>query len=151
MSWACRDAVRKAKAHLELRLARGLKGNSNSFHRYIGRSRETEENAGPRLHGAGELVRADTNKAGALDAFSASAFAKKDCQCSVPSKRVQGGGAALPAVGEDQIKECFRGADPYGPMGPGGLHPRVPRELADVFPSPPSSVLERSWRFGAGS
>ena len=32
IAWACRDGIRKAKCHLELRLARDVKGNKKSFY-----------------------------------------------------------------------------------------------------------------------
>ncbi|PKU32960.1 hypothetical protein llap_16734 [Limosa lapponica baueri] len=43
----CRDAMRKAKAHLELNLARDVKDNKKSFFKYISSKRKTRENVGP--------------------------------------------------------------------------------------------------------
>jgi len=38
---ACRDATRKAKAHLELKLARDVKNSKKGFFSYIGSKRNT--------------------------------------------------------------------------------------------------------------
>lgn len=43
---ACRDQVSKVKAHLELNLARDVKGKRGSFYRYISRKRQTGQNVG---------------------------------------------------------------------------------------------------------
>jgi len=44
---ACKDATRKAKAHLELKLARALKGNKKSFFKYISSKWKARDNVGP--------------------------------------------------------------------------------------------------------
>lgn len=38
-------------------MARGVKGNKKSFHRYVGDQRKTRENIGPLLHDSGSLKR----------------------------------------------------------------------------------------------
>ena len=43
----CRDATRKAKAHLELNLARDVKDNKKGFFKYISSKRKTGETVGP--------------------------------------------------------------------------------------------------------
>jgi len=43
---ACRDATRKAKAHLELNLARDVKNNKKGFFNYISSKRKTRDNVG---------------------------------------------------------------------------------------------------------
>jgi len=40
---ACRDAVRKAKVHLELNLARDVKDNKKDFSKYINNKWKTRE------------------------------------------------------------------------------------------------------------
>ena len=55
----CRDAMRKAKAHLELKLARDVKNNKKGFFNYISSKRKTRDNVGPLLHEAGVLVTED--------------------------------------------------------------------------------------------
>ena len=44
---ACRDAMRKAKAHLELKLARDVKNNKKGFFNYISSKRKARDNVGP--------------------------------------------------------------------------------------------------------
>jgi len=39
----CRDGVRKAKAQLELTLARGAKNNEKDFYRYVSQKRKVKE------------------------------------------------------------------------------------------------------------
>lgn len=63
----CRDGVRKA--HLELNLMREVKGNKNSFSRYISRKRKTRENMGLVLNGAGDLETKGMEKVKFLNAF----------------------------------------------------------------------------------
>ena len=74
---ACRDAVRKAKVHLELNLARDIKDNKKGFFKYIDSIWKTRDNVGPLLNEVGALVMEDTEKAELLNAFFTSAFAPK--------------------------------------------------------------------------
>ena len=64
---AARDQVRKAKALIELNLARDVKGNKKSFYRYVGDKRKTRENVGPLRKGTGDLVTWDMEKAEVLN------------------------------------------------------------------------------------
>jgi len=60
---ACRDATRKAKAHLELKLTRDVKNNKKGFFNYISSKRKARHNVGPLLNEAGVLVTEDAEKA----------------------------------------------------------------------------------------
>ncbi|KFW60998.1 hypothetical protein AS28_04482, partial [Pygoscelis adeliae] len=71
---AARDQVKKAKALIELALARDIKGNKKSFYRYVGDKRKTRENVGPLWNEMGDLVTWDTEKAEVLNDFFASVF-----------------------------------------------------------------------------
>ncbi|GAB0208125.1 mitochondrial enolase superfamily member 1 [Grus japonensis] len=73
----CRDAMRKAKAHLELNVARDVKDNKKGFFKYISSKRKTRENVGPLLNEVGALVTEDTEKVELLNAAFASAFTAK--------------------------------------------------------------------------
>jgi len=51
----------------------------------------------------------------------------------------------LLSADEDPIKEHLNKLDIHKSMGPGGMHPWVLRELADVNRRLLSTVFERSW------
>ncbi|GAB0207675.1 mitochondrial enolase superfamily member 1 [Grus japonensis] len=68
---ACRDEVRKAKAHVELNLSRDVKDKKKGFHKYIEDKRKTRENVSPLLNEMGYLMTQDMEKAEVLNAFSA--------------------------------------------------------------------------------
>jgi len=60
---ACSDATRKAKAHLEIKLARDVKNNKKGFFNYISSKRKARDNVGPLLNEAGVLATEDAEKA----------------------------------------------------------------------------------------
>lgn len=71
-----RDGVRKAKAHLELKLAREVEDNMKGFlHKYAGSKREAKESVGPLPSEIGGP--SDKGKVDVLDAFFASFFTGK--------------------------------------------------------------------------
>ncbi|KAM9654465.1 uncharacterized protein ACIBXB_005124 [Morphnus guianensis] len=84
---AARDQVRKAKALIELNLARDVKGNKKSFYRYVGGKRKTKENVGLFRKETGDLVTQDMEKAEVLN-FFASVFTSK---CSSHTTQVTEG------------------------------------------------------------
>ncbi|KFZ60398.1 hypothetical protein N338_05724, partial [Podiceps cristatus] len=72
--WNCRDGIRKAKAQMELSLARDVKNNKKGFYRYIGQKRQAKESIPPLVNGKGELAATDVEKAEVLNEFFASVF-----------------------------------------------------------------------------
>ncbi|GAB0203755.1 mitochondrial enolase superfamily member 1 [Grus japonensis] len=147
----CGDATRKAKAHLELKLARDVKGNKKDFFKYISSKRKTRENVGPLLNEVGALVMEDTEKAELLNAAFASVFTAKvgpqETQTLEVGEKVLRK-EDLPLVEEDWVREHLGKLDIHRSMGPDGMHPRVLRELEDVIARLLAIIFERSWRTG---
>ena len=65
----CREATKKAKASLELNLARGVKDNRKNFFKYTADKTNTRGNVGPLMNEVGALVTEDKEKAELLNAF----------------------------------------------------------------------------------
>ncbi|GAB0203411.1 hypothetical protein GRJ2_002806700 [Grus japonensis] len=74
---AGRDQARKAKALIEISLARDVKDNKKSFYRYVSEKRRTRENVGPLWNETGDLVTQDMEKAEVVSDFFASVFTGK--------------------------------------------------------------------------
>ncbi|KFV20917.1 hypothetical protein N340_02423, partial [Tauraco erythrolophus] len=78
---ANRAQVRKAKAVIELNLARDIKGNKKNFYRYVSDKR-SRENVGPLRKETGDLAIQNMEKAEVLNDFFASVFTGKSSSCT---------------------------------------------------------------------
>ena len=127
---ACRDATRKAKAHLELKLATDVKNNKKGFFNYISSQRKARDNVGPLLDEAGVLVSEDAEKAELLNAFFASAFSAVTCPQESQALEVREEAYKdddFPLVEEDGVRDHLSDLHTHKSMGPDGMHPRVLR------------------------
>ena len=70
----CRHRIRKAKAQVELNLARDVKNNKKTFYRYIGQKRQAKTGVPSLVNLKGELASMDEEKAEVLNEFFALVF-----------------------------------------------------------------------------
>ncbi|KFV09049.1 hypothetical protein N340_00462, partial [Tauraco erythrolophus] len=101
-----RDQVRKAKALIELNLARDIKGNKKGFYRYVSCKKRSRENVSPLRKETGDLATQDMEKAEFLNDFFASVFTGKSS--SGMAQVMEGKGRDWeneepPTVGDDQV------------------------------------------------
>jgi len=122
---ACRDATTKAKAHLELKLARDVKNKKKGFCNYISSKRKARDNVGPLLNEAGVLVTEDAEKAELLNAcfasvFSANAGPQESQAPEVREEAYREDG--FPLVKEDCVRDRLSDLHIHKSMGPDGMH-----------------------------
>ena len=131
---------------MELGLASQIKDNKKSFFKYIAGKKKVLGNVGSLQDTLGNLFVTPDDKANLFNDFFASIFLSRD-QISTPTGTPSGptGGAPRPRVSEDLVRELLEGLDVFKSAGLDDLHPRVPRELAEIIAGPLAQLYEHSW------
>ena len=134
----CREATRKAKASLELKLERGVQDNRRGFFKYTADKTNTRDNAGPLMNEVVALVTEDAEKAELLNAFFVSVYTAGGCpeKLHTPEAPEEVRTKEFASADEDWVKDQLSNLDIHKSMGPDGTHPQVLRELVKVITGP---------------
>ncbi|KAK4830929.1 hypothetical protein QYF61_014302 [Mycteria americana] len=139
-------------SQISLYLATAIKDNKKCFYKYISSKRRAKDNLHPLLDVWGNIVTKDKEKAEVLNAFFASVF-NNNTSCSPGTQPPEledrdGEQNEAPIIQGETVSGLLQHLDTHRSMGPGGIHPRVLRELAEVLTKPLSIIYQQSWMTG---
>ena len=117
LAQACRDAVRKTKAHLELKVAKDVKHKKKGFFGYMSSKQKHREDIGPLLNRAGKLVTNNADKAEVLNSFFASAFTSIAGPQVTRSGSYNNACVDPPVVEEGLVCSLLQGLNPHKAIG----------------------------------
>jgi len=148
----CREEIRKAKAQLELRPATVVSDSKKCFYKYINNKKRAKESLHPLLDIGENIANKDKEKGEVLHAFFASVFNSQIGYSQGSQHPVQEdmeGEQKKPDITQEEaVNDLLRHLDAYKSMGPGGIHPKVLKELVEELAKPLSIFYQQSWLTG---
>uniref|UniRef100_K7F0G7 Endonuclease/exonuclease/phosphatase domain-containing protein n=1 Tax=Pelodiscus sinensis TaxID=13735 RepID=K7F0G7_PELSI len=147
---ACRDKVRKAKSHVELDLAKGIKTNSKRFYRQINR-KEKKEEVGPLITDDGVEVKDNPGMAQYLNKYFASVFNEANEELRDNGNITNGNKDMEVDITKSEVDTKLEHLNGSKLGGPDNLHPRIVKELAHEIASPLAKFFNESLNSGAVS
>ncbi|KAK4831728.1 hypothetical protein QYF61_018858 [Mycteria americana] len=147
----CREKIHVAKDRLEFKLASTVKDNKKGVLKYVNSNRRFRDNIGLLLDEVSHLTNRDVEKAEMFNTFFASVFNSDDGPWDVWSPVLEdhdwGGDDKLPA-NRELVRDLLLQLDVHKSTGCNGIHPRLPKELANVIMGPLSMIFQQSWESG---
>ncbi|CAM4667170.1 unnamed protein product [Lepidochelys kempii] len=143
----CRDKVRKAKSHVELDLAKGIKANSKRFCSHINKKKKKEE-VGPLNTEDGVEVKDNLGMAQYLNKYFASVFNKTNEDLRDNGSMTNGNEEMEVDTTISEVEAKFKQFNGTKSAGPDHLHPRILKELAHEIPSPLARIFNESVNSG---
>jgi len=133
-------------------LATVVRDNKKCFYKYINNKKRAKENLHPLLGEGTNIANKDEEKAEVLNAFCASVFNSEtgyslDNQPPLLEDR-EGVQNKPPIIQEEVVSDLQCHMDTYKSVGPGGIHQRVLRELAEELAKTLSIIYQQSWLTG---
>ncbi|CAM4537371.1 unnamed protein product [Lepidochelys kempii] len=140
----CRDKVRKAKGHVELNLAKGIKTNSKRFYNHINKKQKKKEEVGPLNSEDGVEVKDNLGLAQYLNKYFASVFNEANEELR-DNGRITNGNEDMEidittSEGESKLEQL--NGTKLG--APDDLHPRILKELAHEIASLLARIFNES-------
>ncbi|NXU46088.1 RTBS polymerase, partial [Drymodes brunneopygia] len=145
----CRDAMRKAKAHLELSLVRDIKDNKKGFYKTISSKRKIRCPEFAQEGSVSEVTYAAGDRECRITEYLfASVFTDEDGPQESLTLEVKEGWRKedIPLVIDSWVRDWLTRLNSHKSMGLDGVNPRLLRELADVVALLLFIIFEKPWR-----
>lgn len=139
----CRERIKKTKAHLQLNLARDVRGIKKGFYKYIINKKKPRESVSLLLNVRKDPVMKATEKAKVFSTFFINKACFQESQNPENSGKVWSKEDLL-SVEEDQARQCLNKLDIHKSVRFDSMQPQELRELADVILRLLSTIFERS-------
>ncbi|CAM4697526.1 unnamed protein product [Caretta caretta] len=139
-----RDKVRKAKSHVELDLAKGIKTNSKRFYSRINKKKAKKEEVGPLNTEDGVEVKDNLGMAQYLNKYFVSVFNKANEDLRDNGSMTNGNEDMEVDITISEVEAKLEQLNGTKSGGPDNLHPRILKELAHEIASPLARIFNES-------
>ncbi|CAM5077630.1 unnamed protein product [Eretmochelys imbricata] len=147
----CRDKVRKAKSHVELDLAKGIKSNSKRFLSHINKKKTKKEEVGPLNTEDGVEVKDNQGMTQYLNKCFASVFNKANEELRDNGRTTNGNEDMEVDITTSEVEAKLEQLNGTKSGGLDNLHPRILKELAHAIASPLARIFNESVNSGVVS
>ena len=140
-----KSITRKLTKAFEKNLAKKIKENPKAYWKYINSKRKCKININSLLSPDGIITEDDTEKVDILNTFFTSVFTKEDLN-DIPDFNDNYNGHCIINIqfSEKDIEEILKTLKVTKSPGPDNIHPRIPKELANVLAKPLYLLFRKS-------